>query len=283
MTRFLLVACETVKWSPRPTCFGRWENTSAGTVCLADRQAEGASWWGNRVEKTLAGDCTIQANLNFQANIQASLQCSISVGLREGCLFLFNLASPINTNRKGCFHLVWKIHRSQGVWLRQLGSNQEHRKCWYTRSCEFAGPVKLCTGFLCGVQPTRCDSVWTVLWPAHRSTCVFSKPVFSRLRGATLCQAPAKRRSEKFPADSTDKILLLQTGSTREEHAGGLKPHFCSISFSNPISQLTNRLCSLLVPGMCHYPYTGTSDTPASSVLPPHSAPPSWRRIHSHF
>jgi len=48
MTRFLLVACDTEKWSPRPTCFGSWENARAGTMYLADRQAEGLSWWGNQ-------------------------------------------------------------------------------------------------------------------------------------------------------------------------------------------------------------------------------------------
>lgn len=53
---------------------------------------------------------------------------------------------------------------------------------------------------------------------------------------------------------------------------GGLKPHFCSISFGNPISPLTNRLCSLPAPGMWHYLSTESSSTLAASLLPHHPA-----------
>lgn len=83
--------------------------------------------------------------------------------------------------------------------------------------------------------------------------------------------------------DISDKILLSQTGSAGQDWAGGLKPHFCSISFGNPISPLTNRLCSLPAPGMWHYLCTGSSSTLAASLLLPPSAPPSWRGISPLF
>lgn len=239
-------------------------------VYLADRQAERMGWWGNRVQKTLAGGCAIQENLNFQASAQVSLLCFIAVGLICSFLFLFNLVSPTNTNREGCFHLVWKIHRSQRVWLCQLGG----RGCWYPHSCKSAGPVSY-------AQPSSVAlRLHRVLWcglccagpSSQKHLCVFRTCLHTSQSNAMLCQAPANWRSAKFPVDSSDKILLLQTGSTREDWAGGLKPHFCSISFGNPISQLTNRLCSLLVPGMWRYPYTDTSSILAASVLLPHLA-----------
>lgn len=98
-----------------------------------------------------------------------------------------------------------------------------------------------------------------------------------------LCQAPVNWRSEKFPVGCTDKILLLQTATTRKDWAGGLKPHFCSISFGNPISQLTNHRCSRLVPGMWHYPYVRTGKTLTACVLLSNLALPSWKITCPHF
>lgn len=69
-------------------------NAGAGMVCLADRQAEGVSWWGNGLWKTLAGGCTIEGNLNFGANTRVSLLGSIAVGITHTFLSLFNLESP---------------------------------------------------------------------------------------------------------------------------------------------------------------------------------------------
>lgn len=113
--------------------------------------------------------------------------------------------------------------------------------------------------FWCGFSCTVASS--------RQQLCVLKTCLHTSQRSAMLCQAPANGRSEKFPVDHTDKILLLQTGSTREDWAGGLKPHFCSISFDNPISHLTNHLCSRLVPGMWRYPYPGTSNTLAASCI----------------
>lgn len=98
-----------------------------------------------------------------------------------------------------------------------------------------------------------------------------------------LCQAPVNWRSEKFPVGCTDKILLLQTASTREDWAGGLKPHFCSISFGNPISQLTNHRCSWLVPGMWHYPYVRTRKALTASDLLSNLALPLWKITCPHL
>lgn len=217
MTRFLLVACDTEKWSPTPTCFGSWENASAGIVCLADRQAEGVSWWGNQVQKTLAGGCAMQANLNFQANTQVSLLCSIAVGLTHSFLFLFNLASPTNANREGCFHLLWKIHRSQGVWLRRLSGNEEHRKCCRSRSCEFAGPVSCAqpsSAELSLGSALRCGLCCAAV--AHRSSCVFWKLVFAHLRGARCSARLQQTEGQKSSLWTT----LIKSCSCRQAVLG---------------------------------------------------------------
>lgn len=62
------------------------------------------------------------------------------------------------------------------------------------------------------------------------------KLVFAHLREVQSSARLQQTEGQKSSLWTT--LLLLQTGSTRKDWAGGLKPHFCSISFGNPISQL---------------------------------------------
>lgn len=63
------------------------------------------SCWGNGLWKTLAGGCTIEGNLNFEANTPVSLLCSIAVGITHTFLSLFNLESL--TMQIGEDVLIW--------------------------------------------------------------------------------------------------------------------------------------------------------------------------------
>lgn len=79
------------------------KNASAGMVYLADRQAEGMCWWGNTVRQTFTGGCTIEGNINFEANARVSLLCSIAVGIIHSFLSLFNLESPTMQTEENVF------------------------------------------------------------------------------------------------------------------------------------------------------------------------------------
>lgn len=165
MTRFLLVACDTEKWSPRPVCFGSWECLC--WCCLSGRQAgRGLSWGvGSAIESSWRRLCNTSKS-NFSSK-HIGLLCGIAVGLIHSFLFLFNLESPPKENREGCFHLAWKIHGSQGDWLCKLTGKEECRKCWCTCSCEFAGPVSCAqtSSVEFSLLSTICSGVYcVVLW-----------------------------------------------------------------------------------------------------------------------
>lgn len=124
-------------------------------------------------------------------------------------------------------------------------------------SVEFSPHGVFCCGFSCAVASSQ------------QQLCILKTCLRASRRSAILCQAPANGRSEKFPVDHADKILLLQTGSTREDWVGGLKPHFCSISFGNPISQIAFVHGSSLACGIIHtqIPATHWQPLPFSSIL----------------
>lgn len=120
---------------------------------------------GSGIESSWRKLCN-RSKSNFSSK-HIGLLCGIAVGLIHSFLFLFNLESPPKENREGCFHLAWKIHRSQGDWLCKLTGNEECRKCWCTCSCEFEGPVSCAqtSSVEFSLLSTICSGVYcVVLW-----------------------------------------------------------------------------------------------------------------------